>query len=222
MIIKSKSTLLVLLLGLVSVGAHATGAKKLRFPSPGVVCDAYFCADAEGISNGLTTEYLGAKKSAQLAAQGEFDRTAFTFANGVYCDTKEKVCHKDRHLGTDGKPAAALEVTTTRQLFGGNANEAPAVGVKKLRSPASGVVCDTHFCADAEGISNGLTTEYLGAKKSAQLVAQGEFDRTAFTFSNGVYCDTKEKVCRKDRYFGADGKPSGAVDMTTTEQLFGH
>ncbi|WP_439070498.1 YcgJ family protein (plasmid) [Serratia nevei] len=222
MLLKSKSTLLVLLLGLVSVGVQAAGGKKLRSPASGVVCDAYFCADAEGISNGLTTEYLGAKKSEQLAAQGEFDRTAFTFANGVYCDTKEKVCRKDRSFGADGKPAGAVDATTTKQLFGGRSTSAHATGVKKLRSPASGVLCDAYFCADAEGISNGLTTEYLGAKKSEQLAAQGEFDRTAFTFANGVYCDTKEKVCRKDRSFGADGKPAGAVDLMTTKQLFGH
>lgn len=90
----------------------------------------------------------------------------------------------------------------------------------KLRSAAKGVVCDVYVCADATGISDTLTTTYLGAKKGQQLTAQGEFDRTAFTFANGVYCDTKEKVCRKDRYFGADGKPSGAIDRTTTQLLF--
>ncbi|WP_049190438.1 YcgJ family protein, partial [Serratia marcescens] len=56
--------------------------------------------------------------------------------------------------------------------------------------------------------------------KGKQLAAQGDFDRTAFTFANGIYCDTKEKVCRKDRYFGADGKPSGKIDRTTTQLLF--
>ncbi|WP_048796433.1 YcgJ family protein [Serratia sp. 506_PEND] len=89
-----------------------------------------------------------------------------------------------------------------------------------LRSPAKGVVCDVYFCADATGISDVLTTQYLGAKKGKQLAAQGDFDRTAFTFANGIYCDTKEKVCRKDRYFGADGKPSGKIDRTTTQLLF--
>lgn len=89
-----------------------------------------------------------------------------------------------------------------------------------LHAPAPGVVCDTLVCADATGISDSLTTKYLGAKRGKQLAAQGEFDRTAFAFANGVYCDTKEKVCRKDRYFGADGKPSGAIDRTTTQRLF--
>lgn len=89
-----------------------------------------------------------------------------------------------------------------------------------LRSPAKGVVCDAYFCADATGISDALTTEYLGAKKGRHLVSQGEFDRSAFTFANGIYCDTKEKVCRKDHYFGADDKPSGKIDSKTTQWLF--
>lgn len=92
---------------------------------------------------------------------------------------------------------------------------------KPLHSPAKGVVCDAYFCANAQGVSTALTARYLGKKKGAQLDAQGAFDRTAFTFANGIYCDTKEKVCRKDRYFGADGKPSGAIDVVTTGQLFG-
>ncbi|GLH25490.1 hypothetical protein ENT52713_28860 [Enterobacter sp. 200527-13] len=90
----------------------------------------------------------------------------------------------------------------------------------KLRLPAKGVVCDAYFCADATGISDVLTTKYLGAKKSQQLASQGDFDRTAFTFTNGIYCDTKEKMCRKDRYFGVDGKPSGKIDSKTTQWLF--
>ena len=91
-----------------------------------------------------------------------------------------------------------------------------------LSNPVPGVVCDTYFCVDASGISDPLTTRYLGEKKGKELIAQGAFDRSTFTFANGVYCDTKEKVCRKDRYFGADGKPSGAIDDTTTRWLFGH
>lgn len=105
-------------------------------------------------------------------------------------------------------------------IAGSTCSLAKAASHNKLTNPAVGVVCDAYVCADATGISDSLTTTYLGAKKGKQLAAQGEFDRTAFTFANGVHCDTKEKVCRKDRYFGADGKPSGAIDKTTTELLF--
>ena len=97
---------------------------------------------------------------------------------------------------------------------------AGAAEYNKLRSPEKGVVCDVYICADIKGVSNVLTTKYLGVKKGQQLGMKGEFDRTAFTFANGIYCDTKEKVCRKDRYFGADGKASGAIDTATTQLLF--
>ncbi|PWI77183.1 hypothetical protein DEO48_25680 [Enterobacter sp. CGMCC 5087] len=105
-------------------------------------------------------------------------------------------------------------------IIGSACSLAEAAEHNKLTNPAAGVVCDAYVCADATGISDTLTAKYLGAKKGQQLAAQGEFDRSAFTFANGVYCDTKEKVCRKDRYFGADGKPSGAIDRTTTKLLF--
>ncbi|WP_158523383.1 YcgJ family protein [Serratia marcescens] len=84
-----------------------------------------------------------------------------------------------------------------------------------------GVVCDAYVCADAQGLSTALTARYLGKKQSRQLDALGEFDRSSFTFANGVYCDSKEKVCHKDRYYGANGRPLGDVDDVTTRQLFG-
>lgn len=89
-----------------------------------------------------------------------------------------------------------------------------------LHSPVKGVVCDIYFCADDGGVSDALTTKYLGKKKGEQLAAQGDFDRSAFTFANGVYCNTRAHMCRKDRYFGADGKPSGKIDSKTTQWLF--
>ncbi|OVZ79002.1 YcgJ family protein [Yersinia kristensenii] len=96
-----------------------------------------------------------------------------------------------------------------------------AAETNSLSTPAPGVICDSYLCVDVDGVSNILTTKYLGAKKGKQLAAQDEFDRTAFTFTNGVHCDIKEKVCRKNRYFDADGNPSGAIDGTTTQLLFG-
>lgn len=88
--------------------------------------------------------------------------------------------------------------------------------------PAAGVICDMYFCADSGGVSDALTTTYLGKEKAKQLAAQGKFNRSAFTFANGAYCDVKAKVCRKDRYFGDDGQPSGEIDITMTNGLFGH
>ncbi|PEH55776.1 hypothetical protein CRM81_05070 [Yersinia kristensenii] len=91
-----------------------------------------------------------------------------------------------------------------------------------LQSPASGVVCDVYVCADAKGISVELTSQYLGKIRGEQLTSLGDFDYSAFTFANGIFCDTRERLCRKDRYFGPDGKRSGAVDEQYTQLLFEH
>ncbi|WP_145536096.1 YcgJ family protein [Yersinia thracica] len=101
------------------------------------------------------------------------------------------------------------------------ATNANAATQKRLKSPVSGVVCDNFVCADTKGISVPLTERYLGKKKSERIVALGDFDHTRFTFANGVFCDVKERLCRKDRYHGVDGKNSGAVDKQTTNLLFG-
>ncbi|UJD87727.1 hypothetical protein FS594_02390 [Rahnella aquatilis] len=99
---------------------------------------------------------------------------------------------------------------------------AHATSNQNVISPAQGVICDMYFCADSGGVSDALTTTYLGKEKGEQLAAQGKFNRSAFTFANGAYCDVKAKVCRKDRYFGDDGQPSGEIDITMTNGLFGH
>ncbi|BFT81321.1 YcgJ family protein [Enterobacter pseudoroggenkampii] len=92
-----------------------------------------------------------------------------------------------------------------------------------LQSPERGVLCDRYMCASGtEGISQALTEKYLGKKVAASLFAQGDFDRTEFTFSNGIFCDTKEQLCRGDRYYGADGKRSGTSSDKYTKLLFGH
>ncbi|CAI1867703.1 Fels-1 Prophage Protein-like [Serratia quinivorans] len=76
-----------------------------------------------------------------------------------------------------------------------------------LFSPTKGVVCDkkSNFCVDEQGISMGLTTQYLGSKAQEKLqkslgdgagVSLGEY-----TLSNGVHCDSKEKQCYTDRYY---------------------
>lgn len=105
------------------VWAHAETTKSLLFPATGVVCDAYVCADAQGLSTPLTARYLGKKQSRKLEALGEFDRTSFVLANGVYCDTREKVCRKDRYYGAEGRPSGSVDEVTTRQLFGGRPGE---------------------------------------------------------------------------------------------------
>lgn len=90
-----------------------------------------------------------------------------------------------------------------------------------LRSPGAGVLCDSWFCANGKGISVADTRKYLGEKAARKLALQGDFDPGAFTYANGVFCDVKERLCRKDRYFGADGKRNGAIESKYTRLLFG-
>ena len=88
-------------------------------------------------------------------------------------------------------------------------------------SPAPGVLCDKTVCANEHGISVALTTKYIGKKQGDKLAALGDFDTTAFTFRGGLFCDTTERLCREDRYFGPDGKHSGKVNPHYTALLFG-
>ncbi|MDH6197823.1 hypothetical protein M2272_004479 [Mycobacterium frederiksbergense] len=87
-------------------------------------------------------------------------------------------------------------------------------------SPERGVVCDQYVCADRQGISFAFTEMYLGKEAQDKLLSQGDFDLTEFTFTNGIFCDVKERLCRVDRYFGADGQRSAASEKYTA-MLFG-
>ncbi|MEG2359388.1 YcgJ family protein [Acinetobacter sp.] len=86
-------------------------------------------------------------------------------------------------------------------------------------SPKKGVICDAYICADQKGVSKPLTVRYLGKSKANRAFSQGSFDVTAFTLSNGVFCDTKTKLCHADRYFDQNGKRS-KVDKNMTDKLF--
>jgi len=108
---------LALLLSTVTASSHAGPRATLRSPAAGVLCDRYFCADAEGISKQLTTAYLGQKAAAKLFAQGDFVLTEFTFANGIFCDVKEQLCREDRYFSKDGKRNGAISKKYTDLLF---------------------------------------------------------------------------------------------------------
>ncbi|WP_199545301.1 YcgJ family protein [Paraburkholderia kururiensis] len=100
-------------------------------------------------------------------------------------------------------------------------NAAEAGRAPRVRSPVHGVLCDRHMCANNKGVSRELTAKYLGKTAAAKLFSQGEFDPTAFTFDNGIFCDVKERLCRANRFYGTDGKHSGAVSKKYTALLFG-
>jgi len=113
---KAATTMLSVIL-LAAGSALAAEEEALTMPEEGVLCDQYICADRNGISQDLTRKYLGEKAAEALLAQGEFDMTQFTFANGVFCDTKESACYLDRYFDADGK-RSAIDAERTAQLFG--------------------------------------------------------------------------------------------------------
>lgn len=83
-------------------------------------------------------------------------------------------------------------------------------------------LCDKYICATAtDGVSQAMTEKYLGKEAAKRLSSQGKFDPSSFTFAGGTFCDIKEKLCREDRYYGAEGKHSGAISTKYTRLLFG-
>lgn len=107
-------------------------------------------------------------------------------------------------------------------LLAGSALSAHAAQGAVVRSPAPGVLCDRYVCANDQGISRALTRKYLGKKAAAnEVFTASGVDLTEFTFANGIFCDVKERLCRVDRYYGANGQRSGAVSRKYTKLLFG-
>lgn len=102
---------------LAPTGVFADPAKPLVAPSQGVLCDQYICANENGVSIDLTKKYLGEAVANTVSSQGDFDVTEFTFANGIFCDSKEKACHVDRYFNADGS-RSAVDPDSTAQLFG--------------------------------------------------------------------------------------------------------
>lgn len=96
--------------------ASGNDAGGLQSPACGVVCDPYICVNSDGISPELTRKYLGEKP---LKTYNHYKATIseFTFANGVFCDVKEKLCRDDRYFGVDGKRSGKINQTTTKMLF---------------------------------------------------------------------------------------------------------
>jgi hypothetical protein len=98
--------------------ANADTSDPVQLRAPGVLCDRYMCADDKGVSPSLTQRYLGKAAAAKLVSQGGFSPTEFTFANGVFCDVKERVCRTDRYFDAKGKRSGEVLETYTTQLFG--------------------------------------------------------------------------------------------------------
>jgi hypothetical protein len=116
-----KRPLIVILLSLATPWALSATLKGAVFsPEPGVICDrkAQFCADAQGISLGLTRAHLGPQAEETMLARireaggpANYDLTWFGLSNGVDCKTRDKVCHTGKHSGK-------VDAAHTRALFG--------------------------------------------------------------------------------------------------------
>lgn len=89
---------------------------------------------------------------------------------------------------------------------------------KNVYSPQKGVLCDKKvtLCADAYGLSAGITELYFGKKAAAPTIKKltSISDKSVFTFSNGLHCKTGKKECYVDKY-------SSQVDKASTVALFG-
>lgn len=201
-------------LGLILMsGMGAAHAGDVFYPQQGEVCDrvSHFCADRQGISMGLTELHLGKSAQGKLQqAMGDgvgVHMDSYTLSNGVYCESKTQTCYSDRFK-------TRKEVTATENLYG-----QPAAHAASVFFPSSGVICDrkSSLCADASGISLGLTRSYLGQAaqdKLQQALGDGSgVDMGTYTLSNGVYCDSQAKACYIDRF-------KTQLDFQTTKRLF--
>lgn len=88
---------------------------------------------------------------------------------------------------------------------------------KNVFSPESGVICDSksQFCSDSHGISLGFTKEYLGEEASniwSKRLTK-DFDSTIFTMSDGIFCDTNQKICKKSKW-------DDSTDKSITQRIF--
>lgn len=108
------------LLAAAMMSAHAQPrpAAWVRSPAPGVLCDPYMCANDKGISRSLTERHIGRRAAARLFSQGDFSRTEFTFANGVFCDVNGRICRMNRYFDANGKRSGAVSKKYTALLFG--------------------------------------------------------------------------------------------------------
>lgn len=191
----------------------AAHAGDVFYPQQGEVCDrvSHFCADRQGISMGLTELHLGKSALDKLQqAMGDgigVHLDSYTLSNGVYCESKTQTCYSDRFK-------TRKDSSATENLFGQSTTNRATVFF-----PTPGVVCDrkSSLCADASGISLGLTLSYLGQAaqdKLQQALGDGVgVDMGTYTLSNGIYCDSHVKACYSDKF-------KTQLDFQTTKRLF--
>ncbi len=168
-----------------SVLPAAVMAANVYSPAKGVLCDrkSSFCADSQGISMALTKEYLGAaaqhKLEKMIGEPSTFDGSHYVMTNGVACDSKARICTKSKYDDS-------VEPMATRALFG--VVPPAAKPDRNITFPMAGVICEkkSGFCVDNQGISMGITKDYLGAgaedKMMSTVRANPKFDTAAYVF----------------------------------------
>lgn len=149
---------------------------------------------------------------------GRLYHKAMRHAN-IKHEQRDWVSHRNRNCGTntdclyDVTEKRIAELKRIIRRGGGSHNSHKG----SVYSPARGVVCDrkSGFCADSYGISLGMTKDYLGQKNQDIWAKRtsGNFDTSAFTMSNGVFCDTNDGRCYTN-------KLKDSVDHYFTNKLF--
>ncbi|VDY65372.1 Fels-1 Prophage Protein-like [Shimwellia blattae] len=120
---------LMIALGLMCApGLWAAAVHHPYSPHPGVLCDAYICADSTGISQALTGKYLGQGRADKLAAAGAFDTRAFTFAGGVFVMWRKNCAVTIAISVRTGSAVVGLITTILRYFSGQGSSPQPRTG----------------------------------------------------------------------------------------------
>jgi uncharacterized protein (DUF779 family) len=193
----------------------APPAGTIFSPYKGVLCDRQsgFCADEQGISMGLTKEYLGepAQRKLMEVMGSDSDLSEFTMADGTRCMAKQRIC-------TTSKYSDTLSNRATVALFG--SLPAAAKPHPSISFPEAGVICDksSGMCVDQQGISVAMTKMYLGNAAESKLMKllreNPDMDTKNYVLINGVDCRSDQRVCMATR-------GGTSVERRYTKQLFG-
>ena len=141
---------------------------------------------------------------------------------------KEWIKNRNHECGTDNDCLykwTENRITNFKNIIGDAKAGIPVNAPKKKHAkdgsvyfPERGIVCDkkSGFCADREGISLGYTREYLGESKAVEWdkrLSSPSFDKTSYTMSNGIYCESASRKCYNNKW-------KDKVDRHYTDMLF--
>jgi hypothetical protein len=76
-------------------------AEVRRDGNPADLAGYSVAADGQSVPTGQYSKNLK-PTTKRVIPLNEFDPTEFTFANGIFCDVKERLCLEDRYDGANG------------------------------------------------------------------------------------------------------------------------